>query len=133
MSDRRTFLRGLAALPLIGSSVASGMASELHPDAQLIRLGAEFEKAWEREKVAVLADDDEAVNQACDRTGLIVGQIECRAASTFEGLWVKARAVSWCHNEEPLGPDSLTEEPTTDIRLAGTILRDILAMGCPLA
>ncbi len=133
MADRRSFLRGMAATAGLAAAPALGVASELHPDAQLIGLGAEFEKAWEREKVAVLAGDNAAVSQACDRTGLIVEQIERRAATTFEGLWVKARAVSWCHCEEPLGPDSLTDEPTADIRLAGTILRDILAIGRPLA
>jgi hypothetical protein len=45
-------------------------------------------------------------------------------AETWEGLQVKAVALSWCHSgEQNL---QLTKDQPTDIRLAQSIIRDLI-------
>ena len=56
-------------------------------------------------------------------SGAIVEQIEGCTATTIDGLRVKALAVLWCHG---WNLEELTDHQTTDIRLAQSILRDLL-------
>lgn len=70
-------------------------------------------------------ESDEHINAACRRTSDVVDRIETIHATTLEGLCLKALAVSWCYSS---GPIEFDDNPTTDLRLAQSIIRDILAM-----
>jgi hypothetical protein len=117
-----------AALPAFASA-------PLHPDAELLRLGAELEAAWGRENAhfdAGLATTDEGIEAAMAPCRDLVNQIELLPARTLEGLRVKARSVQWCCNEGSDDPNyfgSLDDWETTDIRISSSIIRDLLALG----
>jgi hypothetical protein len=102
-------------------------------DASLLALGARLQSEWGEYRrllskwgydvsPAVQAKFD-ALDGRVDQ--LLIG-IEATAATTFDGLAVKALAVSWCHRGETT-IELTTELPTTDVRLCEAILRDLLA------
>jgi hypothetical protein len=99
-------------------------------DAELIRLGDELQKAWAHAK-ALEDDETGAFEQAFQACGAIVDQIERCRASTFAGLRAKALAVHWCHDGAEIIELSEPDHQTTNIRLAQTIIRDLLAAGVP--
>jgi hypothetical protein len=97
-------------------------------DDHLLALGRLFEVAWatENESFKVeLSDADAEAAMAPARS--IVHQIENIPARTLEGLKVKVRAIAWCHGGEEV---CILEDPddATDVRIAGSIVRDLLAM-----
>ncbi len=119
-----------AVLPAAAETVAS-------PDARLLELGRQFEAAWVQQNRAddlceeTLSEEAYAlIEAAVDATSAIVHKIDEFQAHTLAGLYVKARAVSWCHSGEEMHADSLAfDRATTDLRLAAMIVRDILAIG----
>jgi hypothetical protein len=123
---RRTALAGAGALPLLP---ATALATETSVDAELLRLGAELDQAWAREKALIdseaWGDAYEAAFNACSA---IAGQIEKQQAHTLDGFRVKARAVMWCQQWGEVDPFSLSEHPTTDIRLAESIILDLVGV-----
>ena len=137
IAPRRAFMRGLAAMPL--ATVPVGMPAE----HGLSRLGAQFERAWEREaacwhafpSVKISDEHDSRLWAAAESsarcTSDIIAQIERQRATTLEGVLVKVRACAHCHSGEPFDGSFLwTHEglPTTDIRLAEAVLRDLMAI-----
>ena len=78
-------------------------------DAELLALGGAFEAAWARELAALIemkrAKTPEAealARSARAATARIAAKIEATVATTLDGLKVKARAILWRRNGEPL-------------------------------
>jgi len=122
---RRAAIAGLAAIPTAAMS-----ADERNPDAGLLLLGEQLDRLWAEENrlYAILEasrtdHDGDLWDAANDRTSAVVDQIEALPASTFAGLQVKARAVSWCYCGDPI---YLDDQRTTDIRLTEQILKVLL-------
>src|SRR4051812_31035602 len=121
-SRRRFLMTAPAAAVAVGKAI-------LPADAELLHLGAELERAWTHEKAAD-ALWEPAYRAACG----IFTQIEQSPATTLDGLRVKALAAHWCVNGDEFTPDIFQvvphgSGPTTDIRLAASVLRDLLAIG----
>ncbi|MCK8788222.1 hypothetical protein M0638_28125 [Roseomonas sp. NAR14] len=127
---RRGALRGAAMALAAARAVAAPSA-----DAELLRLGAEFERlaaaerrAWDLADAAAgtagEAACDAAAEEAQARTSMVVRAIEGRAATTAAGILVKARALAWCGSFEvpPVTPDMATNERLT-IGIIGDALR----------
>ena len=145
-TTRRTIMAGLAAAPVAGLPAIAG------GDVQLLELGKQLEAAWAHQNCAyslIPDSDDNAVvevaeqvaNEAADRTSEIVDAIIDEKATTFEGLKVKARALSWCHAGDFDGIADcvgnvwwndegkvVKEKPTTDRLIANSILFDLIAL-----
>lgn len=105
-------------------------------DDHLRDLGRRLDQAWSNQKHldAVYSGDggheaDTAWTAAYDACGGLVCQIEQVPATTIEGLAVKTRAVAWCLSGGPIVAEKFGGSTSTDIRIATSILRDILAMG----
>lgn len=96
----------LAALPMMTPAAVAALAARLsageteHPDAELLRLEAEFElahAAWVRmllsddEDVASMRDE-EAAAEACDA---IAEAVRLLPAKTLDGLAAKVRVLAW--------------------------------------
>jgi hypothetical protein len=89
-------------------------------DAELLEQGADFEAAWAHEVATLIemkrlkSPETEAfAKSARAATALIVARIERTSATTLDGLKVKARAILWRRNGEPLetvDPDDRTGE-----------------------
>ena len=85
-----------------------------------------MEAAWAKERVGLKSWSDAEYSAAVDKSSAIVDRIVEEPARTLDGLRIKARALAWCHSGEveSLGID---ENPTTDIRVADSIIRDLLS------
>jgi hypothetical protein len=91
-------------------------------ELKLIELGAQLDRTWAEQRRLEGSDDFE---NARDRVSRIVDEIEALPAYTMGGLRVKARAIWWCHSGE--ASISFGElHPTTDLRLAQSIVVDLL-------
>jgi hypothetical protein len=80
------------------------------PDAALLELGRAFERAWDKEIATMIAlkrnDMPEArfaARRARAATARLAERIETARAVSLDGLKVKARAILWRRNGEPLG------------------------------
>lgn len=110
----------------------SPRVTDSHPDADLLNLGEALDASSARLKALhdLITEENEhlmvEVIEIClDYAQPIVERIEKLRAHTLDGLRVKAKAIKWCHGGEEiqLAPDM----PTTDARIAESILRDLLA------
>ena len=139
MPSRRSILSQLPAASIaMGATLGSLAPVTAGPqgDAELLRLGREFEAAWSHE-IAVLARlkgvdtpaGDEEFDAAIDAVSAIVDRIEVIPATSLAGLQVKARAISWCHSGEPLEAEAFSDQQTTNVRIAASLVNDLLAMG----
>ena len=79
-------------------------------DAALLEQGRAFERAWAKEVGTLIAlkrnDTAEArfaARRARAATERLAARIETARAVSLEGLKVKARAILWRRNGEPLG------------------------------
>ena len=84
-------------------------SSAFRPDAELLEQGEALESAWAREIEALIAvrkrGTPKAVAAACfarAATAQVAARIETADATTLDGLKVKARAILWRRNGEPL-------------------------------
>ena len=121
--ERRAFLAASAALPVAG--VAAADLTTDTADTTLLHLGDELDRAWAHEKALIDSETwGDTYETAYEASRAVVGQIERQQAHTLEGLRVKARAVMWCHQGDEMDgePFSLTENQTTDVRLAESFL-----------
>jgi hypothetical protein len=90
-------------------------------DAVLLEQGRAFERAWAKEIATLIAskrnDTPEArfaASRARANTARLAHRIETARALSLDGLKVKARAVLWRRNGEPLGrigPDGQPVRP----------------------
>ena len=110
-------------------------------DAVLLRLGTLLTDAMAIESTAYAAakgagSDDHPLMQIADRrlheTGVVVAQIEAQQARTLPGLLVKAQALRWCRDGDPVTLEvfsaPLGDPAATDERLMVGILADLYAM-----
>ena len=109
-------------------------------DAELLRLGAEFERSWAAEddlSLRLLGDQSDAASDAneaaINATSAIVEKIVALQATTLPGLIMKARAFAWCSSgddvvtaEEMFGPNA-----TTDVRIMLGIVDDLRRIEVP--
>ncbi|MGJ0507626.1 MAG: hypothetical protein ACR652_10935 [Methylocystis sp.] len=109
-------------------------------DAEIFRLAAAFAVAWEYEKA--LPDDednDDAIEAALAGAKSIVARMIDTPARTLAGVRAKAEALNWCHGGvfEGICPKSAENvsatqwPPTMDLRLADSVLFDLLAIANP--
>ncbi len=80
------------------------------PDAKLLEEGEDFEAAWAYEIATLIAmkrraspEADAIARAARAATARRAARIEAARAITLDGLKVKARAILWRRNGEPLG------------------------------
>ena len=78
--------------------------ADLSDDAQLLELGRQFEKLWQRERDVEAAlksgnmsldEQDRRLDEAAASTEYVVKEIFSSPVTTIDGLIVKARAVQW--------------------------------------
>lgn len=127
--SRRRLLAGAGAAVAVTAIAAPALATP-HPDADLLALGREFDLAMAAERLIPPDADDDEINAATERGGVITRAILALPAKTLDGLRIKARAVEWCACEIP-GPDYFGD--TTDCQLAASIVRDLLSAYQPAA
>jgi len=128
-SERAESARDVTATTL-GAFSPIGPASA---DAALVALGEELEAAWAAEVAAYekyrddLSLEAEAITEVTyEATAAIVHQIETMQAATIAGLRVKARAIQWCYHDDPV--DLVVDQNTTDLRIANSLIADLLAV-----
>jgi hypothetical protein len=137
--SRRTMLgcvpaAGLA-LTVVGAAITIAAANGADADAELLALGAEFEKAWDAERETfqrfedIDSDEaDEATETAVNAVSVIADKIEKLQAHTLAGLKLKARVITWCRGDDELSDTSFNDQGTTDVRFAASIVRDLLKL-----
>ena len=92
-------------------------------DAKLLREGEDFEAAWAYEVATLIAmkrlntpEADAMAKSARAATARVAARIEAARAITLDGLKVKARAILWRRNGEPLGTIAPSERTSDDAR-----------------
>ncbi len=95
-------------------------------DAKLLREGEDFEAAWAYEVATLIAmkrlntpEADAMAKSARAATARAAARIEAARAITLDGLKVKARAILWRRNGEPLGTIAPGERTSDDARKPG--------------
>jgi len=137
-TSRRTLLAqaGTAAVVGVTASTAAGAsaAEPHHPDAELLRLGDELERAWTEERAAFHATEgicthetDEYTDAFVGKTSEIAARIKNVPARTFDGLLVKVRAIQWCRDCDLFEPEE-SWKCSTDSQLAKSIANDLMLM-----
>jgi hypothetical protein len=117
--SRRELVAALA-IPSMAQSAAAH-TDTMPADSHLVSLGREFDKITAQIDEAIKngADiDDEVLNEL----GRLDAEIVNTRAKTIEGFRVKARAACWAL----LGDLDPTNQPTTDKRMALSIVRDLI-------
>jgi hypothetical protein len=121
--SRRVVVIGLGAASTQSTTLA---AQNNRPDARLIALGREFDEITAQWDYAVESGSLFA-EETFERFGRIDREIAAAEAKTTEGLLVKARAACWA----TLGDLNPLDEPTTDRRMALSIVRDLIRLHDP--
>jgi hypothetical protein len=98
------------------------------PDAALIRLGGEFEEAW---NAAAAVADTAAEEHATACVSALVDRIVALPATTLRGVLVKRRALAWIEVDDRITAESLADSKsvTTDMRLIAGILDSLTSIG----
>ena len=134
---RRRLFTGAALLPIVGA--ASSAATPRHPDAALLSLGAALDTA----RVAL----DQAIEVQCDDENCdelpewetvsgLVAQIEGLPFKTAEGAVVKAKALHWCRDGEPVNWQTIfwsesEDSSATDQRLIVSLVAGLCDLAYP--
>jgi hypothetical protein len=95
------------------------------PDAHLLTLRSALLDAWEAER-RLYAEGDERWTEAADRGAALARQMVELRAFTLAGLQAKAIAVAYCQTGDDETEIILDDQQTTDVRLAQSILKDLL-------
>lgn len=95
------------------------------PDDQLLALRNALLDAWDEEIAVYSVRCDEAAEAVTARVNKLARQMLERRAYTLAGLQAKAIAVAYCQFGDD-GEIDLSEQQTTDVRLAQSILMDLL-------
>jgi hypothetical protein len=122
--SRRAALGSLAASPFLSTVIpASNVASV---DADLLELGLNFDATVARLDHAI-ANGTDVDWQVLDELTRLDAEIVATQAFTMDGLCVKARAACWAllSDLDPAG------QPTTDKRMALSIVRDLIRLSEP--
>lgn len=118
--SRRNVLGSLAFGPMVSTAVIAGEVDSA--DTELVALGRQFD-----EIVRGLESGNWADAEALWRLAGVERAILGIQATTTAGLCVKARAACWAL----LGDLDPTDEPTTDRRMALSIVRDLIRLHEP--
>ena len=138
LPTRRLVLSPFKGAAFAGTAVtiAATAAAAESPDAELLMLDAQLKDAWLLENQAyataeATGDADRTAAAAMEVTDRIARRILGTSAKTLTGLLVKLRAFLWCHGDEPFKLADIDDdpEPAFDIRLLGSIITDLSAMG----
>ena len=104
-----------------GARTGAVASAPRHLDAKLLEEGEALEAAWQYEVATLIVmkrlktpEADAAAKAARAACALVVGRIEKADALTLDGLKVKARAILWTRNGEPLGVEAPEEEACDD-------------------
>jgi hypothetical protein len=126
--SRRAALGALASLPALAIAPAAVLAST-DPISPLQGLGIELERLWKIESAMFAREDlsDAEVSQCTEATSGVVNRILAVPAKTIGDFKVKARALAWCYGGDEIDLDA-PANATTDIKLARSIIHDLLAM-----
>ena len=128
--SRRTLLAGLPPA-VAAAGMPAAVTAAPAPDAELIRLCAEYEAAERRIEDLYAPDDvdedqDEIVLKVINaEITLILDQMEEVRAQTSAGIHARARAVAACNREFA---HSFEFEGTWPYRLLSMLLRDTAAL-----
>jgi hypothetical protein len=95
------------------------------PDAHLLTLRSALLDAWEKQ-MRLYAEGDERWTEAADRGEALARQMVEMRAFTLAGLQAKAIAVAHCQHGDEEAAIVLVDRQTTDVRLAQSILADLL-------
>lgn len=109
------------------SSLTHGIRRPARVTPSAAGLAIEFERRMAEQRKAEAADAGPAFEQAYAQTEQVVSHILALPARSLDDLILKARAVAWCHGDDFDGFDDCAS--TTDMRLAESIVRDLLKMG----
>jgi hypothetical protein len=121
--SRRAVVVGLGATSTQSTTLAAQNSS---PDARLIALGHLFDEMTAQWDYA--ADSGSLfAGESFERLSRIDREIVATEGKTTEGLLVKARAACWAR----LGDLDPLDEPTTDRRMALSIVRDLIRLHDP--
>lgn len=124
-SERRSFLAGLAAASAMSAVPGASAISTLSPHP----LGQELEAAWAAERALLSPASGADLEAACNASSRIVQQILELPENSIENLKLKARAFAWCWGDHTkIDIEAYDEDATTDIRLAASIVRGLLAI-----
>jgi hypothetical protein len=121
--SRRAVVVGLGVTSAKSTTLAAQNDS---PDVRLIALGHEFDEITTQWDCAAESGSLFA-GEYFERLGRIDREIVVTEAKTTEGLLVKARAACWAR----LGDLDPLDEPTTDRRMALSIVRDLIRLHDP--
>jgi len=121
--SRRIVLGGLALAPVLPEIASASTSSGA--DKELIQWGRELEDAHAAVEFAGTSEQVEALFEKQDKP---IAAIVARRATSLEGLHVKARATAWAI-ESDLGILDPNEETTAHLRVAASLVRDLLAIG----
>jgi hypothetical protein len=97
------------------------------PDAHLLTMRSALLDEWEEEAQLSAARDDRWTEAANRASALARRRVEIRALS-LAGLQAKAIAVAYCQTGDDETEIVLDDAQTTDIRLARSILKDVLGL-----
>ena len=93
-----------------GSRTGAVTSAPRRLDAKLLEAGEDFEAAWAYEIETLIAvkrlatpEADSVARSARAATARVAARIAASRAITLDGLKVKARAILWRRNGEPLG------------------------------
>ena len=124
----------VASSPVL--SIARPAPGSIPPDAELLRLGALLTDAWLLESQAYAAEEATSdangiAAEAMERTSRVACRILDLPAKTLSGLLVKLRVFLWTHDGEPFKLADIYDDPdpSMDIRILGSIITDLSAMG----
>lgn len=121
----RDLTRRAAVAAIAAGAPTLARAAPSHPDAELIELGRQFDEitaALDKEIAGAGTD-----LPALDRLSAIEPMIVALPARTVEGMRVKARAACWAM----MGDFDELPGPTTDVRMARSIVRDLIRLYDP--
>lgn len=100
-----------------------------HPDAELLALGAEFERRWEAQRALPSEAFDAEYDALQNRTSEIGDQIRRVRATTLDGLRVKARVAQECQTDTLSEPFEIsTGDYLSDNSVAESIVNDLLGL-----
>ncbi|RBP03803.1 hypothetical protein DFR50_14251 [Roseiarcus fermentans] len=119
-SSTRRSIGLTASLPFLSAAPGPEPVADHSPDFAVLR--TLFDEAIAVERATPVASRDAALN----RTRAIVDRILATKSETLEDLRLKALAVAWCRDFEPVTLASFDHDMSLDLRLAVSIVSDLL-------
>ncbi len=136
--SRRRLFTGAALLPIVAVA-SNAAATPRHPDAALLSLGAALDTARVALDQAIeVQSDDENCDELpeWETVSGLVAQIERLPFKTAEGAVVKAKALHWCRDGEPVNWQTIfwsesEDSSATDQRLIVSLVAGLCDLAYP--